>query len=304
MEPVQVCIGFKILRTTHEMKLSPIIAGTMKWGAWGARLDAKGFATNIHAALEAGIHTFDHADIYGGYTTEADFGAGFVESSVDRSAVVFITKCGIRYPEGNNPAQVKHYDYSAAHIRQSAENSLRYLRTDYIDIFLLHRPSPLLDTEEAIGALEQLKSEGKIREWGVSNFTAPQMDRLAAITPPAWNQIECSLTHTAPMLDGTLDAMQTQKMGGMAWSPLGSVFQNSPEAQRLKPVLERLSEQYECTTAQLVLAWLHRHPSGIIPVIGTTQPNRIQELAAAHRIQLDTLDWFALTEASWGHKVP
>jgi len=286
------------------MKLSPIIAGTMKWGAWGARLDAKGFATNIHAALEAGIHTFDHADIYGGYTTEADFGAGFVESSVDRSAVVFITKCGIRYPEGNNPAQVKHYDYSAAHIRQSAENSLRYLRTDYIDIFLLHRPSPLLDAEEAIGALEQLKSEGKIREWGVSNFTAPQMDRLAAITPPAWNQIECSLTHTAPMLDGTLDAMQTKNTGGMAWSPLGSVFQNSPEAQRLKPVLERLSEQYECTTAQLVLAWLHRHPSGIIPVIGTTQPNRIQELAAAHRIQLDTLDWFALTEASWGHKVP
>jgi len=276
----------------------------MKWGAWGARLDAKGFATNIHAALEAGIHTFDHADIYGGYTTEADFGAGFVESSVDRSAVVFITKCGIRYPEGNNPAQVKHYDYSAAHIRQSAENSLRYLRTDYIDIFLLHRPSPLLDAEEAIGALEQLKSEGKIREWGVSNFTAPQMDRLAAITPPAWNQIECSLTHTAPMLDGTLDAMQTKNTGGMAWSPLGSVFQNSPEAQRLKPVLERLSEQYECTTAQLVLAWLHRHPSGIIPVIGTTQPNRIQELAAAHRIQLDTLDWFALTEASWGHKVP
>jgi len=304
MEPVQVCIGFKILRTSHEMKLSPIIAGTMKWGAWGARLDAKGFATNIHAALEAGIHTFDHADIYGGYTTEADFGAGFVESSVDRSAVVFITKCGIRYPEGNNPAQVKHYDYSAAHIRQSAENSLRYLRTDYIDIFLLHRPSPLLDAEEAIGALEQLKSEGKIREWGVSNFTAPQMDRLAAITPPAWNQIECSLTHTAPMLDGTLDAMQTKNTGGMAWSPLGSVFQNSPEAQRLKPVLERLSEQYECTTAQLVLAWLHRHPSGIIPVIGTTQPNRIQELAAAHRIQLDTLDWFALTEASWGHKVP
>jgi len=286
------------------MKLSPIIAGTMKWGAWGARLDAKGFATNIHAALEAGIHTFDHADIYGGYTTEADFGAGFVESSVDRSAVVFITKCGIRYPEGNNPAQVKHYDYSAAHIRQSAENSLRHLRTDYIDIFLLHRPSPLLDAEEAIGALEQLKSEGKIREWGVSNFTAPQMDRLAAITPPAWNQIECSLTHTAPMLDGTLDAMQTKNTGGMAWSPLGSVFQNSPEAQRLKPVLERLSEQYECTTAQLVLAWLHRHPSGIIPVIGTTQPNRIQELAAAHRIQLDTLDWFALTEASWGHKVP
>jgi len=286
------------------MKLSPIIAGTMKWGAWGARLDAKGFATNIHAALEAGIHTFDHADIYGGYTTEADFGAGFVESSVDRSAVVFITKCGIRYPEGNNPAQVKHYDYSAAHIRQSAENSLRYLRTDYIDIFLLHRPSPLLDAEEAIGALEQLKSEGKIREWGASNFTAPQMDRLAAITPPAWNQIECSLTHTAPMLDGTLDAMQTKNTGGMAWSPLGSVFQNSPEAQRLKPVLERLSEQYECTTAQLVLAWLHRHPSGIIPVIGTTQPNRIQELAAAHRIQLDTLDWFALTEASWGHKVP
>jgi predicted oxidoreductase len=304
MEPVEVCIGFKIPRTPHEMKLSPIIAGTMKWGAWGARLDAKGFATNIHAALEAGIHTFDHADIYGGYTTEADFGAGFVESGVDRSAVVFITKCGIRYPEGNNPTQVKHYDYSAAHIRQSAENSLRYLRTDYIDIFLLHRPSPLLDAKEAIGALEQLKSEGKIREWGVSNFTVPQMDRLAAITPPAWNQIECSLTHTAPMLDGTLDAMQTQKMGGMAWSPLGSVFQNSPEAQRLKPVLERLSEQYECTTAQLVLAWLHRHPSGIVPVIGTTQPNRIRELAAAHRIQLDTLDWFALTEASWGHKVP
>jgi predicted oxidoreductase len=286
------------------MKLSPIIAGTMKWGAWGARLSAKGMAQNIHTALEAGIHTFDHADIYGGYTTEADFGAGFHESSVDRSAVVFITKCGIRYPEGNHPTQVKHYDYSAAHIRQSAENSLRHLKTDYIDIFLLHRPSPLLNAEEAIGALEQLKSEGKIREWGVSNFTVSQMERLAAIASPTWNQIECSLTHTAPMLDGTMDFFQTHGVGGMAWSPLGSVFQNTPEAQRLQPVLKRLSAQYECTAAQLVLAWLHRHPARIIPVIGTTQPKRIQELAQAHDIQLESLDWFALTEASWGHKVP
>lgn len=276
----------------------------MKWGAWGARLSAKGMAQNIHTALEAGIHTFDHADIYGGYTTEADFGAGFHESSVDRSAVVFITKCGIRYPEGNHPTQVKHYDYSAAHIRQSAENSLRHLKTDYIDIFLLHRPSPLLNAEEAIGALEQLKSEGKIREWGVSNFTVSQMERLAAIASPTWNQIECSLTHTAPMLDGTMDYLQTHRVGSMAWSPLGSVFQNTPEAQRLQPVLKRLSAQYECTVAQLVLAWLHRHPARIIPVIGTTQPKRIQELAQAHDIQLESLDWFALTEASWGHKVP
>jgi len=152
--------------------------------------------------------------------------------------------------------------------------------------------------------LEQLKSEGKIREWGVSNFTVSQMERLAAIASPAWNQIECSLTHTAPMLDGTMDYLQTHRVGSMAWSPLGSVFQNTPEAQRLQPVLERLSAQYECTAAQLVLAWLHRHPARIIPVIGTTQPKRIQELAQAHDIQLESLDWFALTEASWGHKVP
>lgn len=285
------------------MNPSHIIAGTMNWGAGGARLNTQGMATIIQAAMEAGITTFDHADIYGGYTTEADFGRGFEASGVARSSVQFVTKCGIRYPMDHAKHSVKHYDYSEEHIRRSLENSLAHLKTDYIDVYLLHRPSPLLGPEEAVGVLESLKREGKILSWGVSNFTRFQMEMMGKGLE--WNQLECSLTHADPMVNGTLDWHQTHAVRTMAWSPLGTFFKGeSPERTRLAPVVERLTEKYACSASNVLLAWLRRHPAQIVPVVGTTRPERLLDMSECNRVHLETEDWFALLEASWGHKVP
>ena len=289
----------------NPMHPSTIIAGTMNWGVWGAKMTTQQIAQTIEASLEAGVYAFDHADIYGGYTTEQDFGDGFAASGVSREQVVFVSKCGIRYPSEGATHSVKHYDYSAEYIENALEKSLRKLQTDYIDVFLLHRPSPLLDPRVAVPVLEKLRGQGKIKEWGVSNFTPSQLALIGTEGTPHWNQIECSLTHTTPMLDGTLDFHQSHSIGTMAWSPLGGFFKEPGAVQdRLEPVIHRMLEKYSCTVECLLLAWLFRHPAGIIPVVGTTRVDRIQAMAKAHKIELETEDWFALTEASWGHKVP
>lgn len=277
----------------------------MKWGAWGAKMTASEMAEHIETAAAAGIATYDHADIYGGYTTEVDFGAAFALADVPREEVQFISKCGICYPQEGTPHTVKRYDYSASHIRHSVENSLRNLRTPYIDLFLLHRPSPLLDPREAVDALEELQGEGKIRSWGVSNFTPSQLALVSTCGHPTWNQIECSLTHTAPLTDGTLDYHQVHKIGSMAWSPMGALFtSDSPQSQRIQKTMRRLVEEYNAPEEVLMLAWLMRHPAGIVPVVGTTRSERYATLISARDIFLSDQDWFALTEASWGHKVP
>ena len=268
-------------------------------------MTAAEMASQIETAVASGIHTFDHADIYGGYTTEKAFGAAFALSDVRREEVEFISKCGICYPQEGTPHTVKRYDYSASHIRHSVENSLRNLRTPYIDLFLLHRPSPLLDPREAVDALEELQSEGKIGSWGVSNFTPSQLALVSTGGHPAWNQIECSLTHTAPLTDGTLDYHQVHKIGSMAWSPMGALFtSDSPQSQRIQKAMRRLVEEHNAPEEVLMLAWLMRHPAGIVPVVGTTRLERYATLISARDIFLSDQDWFALTEASWGHKVP
>lgn len=284
------------------MNPSPIIAGTMKWGVWGANFTTVQFAHAIETALAAGVTTFDHADIYGGYTTEAAFGAGFEASGLDRESVQLISKCGIKYPAEGSAHAVKHYDYSAAHIQWSVENSLRNLRTEYIDVYLLHRPSPLLDAKEAVTTLESLRDEGKIKSWGVSNFTPLQLQLVATQQPPAWNQIECSLAHTKPLTDGTLDTHQTLGVRTMAWAPLGQLMDG--KNSRITSVLKRLSTEYGVAPEALLLSWMHRHPAGIVPVVGTTKPERYAVLMQSATTAIELEHWFELLEASWGRKVP
>ena len=284
------------------MNPSPIIAGTMKWGVWGANFTTTQFAQAIETALAAGVTTFDHADIYGGYTTEAAFGAGFEASGLDRESVQFISKCGIKYPAEGTAHSVKHYDYSAAHIRRSVENSLRNLHTGYIDVFLLHRPSPLLDALEAVTTLEALRAEGKMKSWGVSNFTPSQLQWVATQQTPAWNQIECSLAHTAPLTDGTLDTHQALGVRTMAWAPLGQLMDG--KNTRVTTALNRLSAEYGVAPEVLLLAWLQKHPAGIVPVVGTTKPERYAALMQSATTAMELEHWFELLEASWGHKVP
>jgi predicted oxidoreductase len=284
---------------------SKIIAGTMTWGAWGKNYTTSEMSNLIEDSLELGISTFDHADIYGGYTTEADFGEAFNQSNADRSKVQFITKCGIQYPSEQRPLEVKHYDYSAEHIIWSTEKSLQNLKTDYIDVLLLHRPSPLMDPKEIAKAFDHLKSQGKVKSFGVSNFTASQLSLLSSENLIEWNQIECSLTQSNLMFDDTLNYMSINQIGAMAWSPLGSYFkEDNNQNKRIKPLLSKMCSTYNASEDQILLAWLLHHPANIHPVVGTTQKERLKDAVDALSIKLKIQDWFLLLEASWGHKVP
>lgn len=286
-------------------QVSRIISGTMTWGAWGKALNTKEMIALMEEAMDLGIHTFDHADIYGGYTTERDFGLALAESGMDREKMTLISKCGIQMPCEARPLNVKHYDYSAKHIRMSVENSLRNLNTDYLDVLLLHRPSPLMHVEEIADVVQKLQEQGKIKTWGVSNFTITQMALLQRAIPLAWNQIECSLTHYEPLFDGILDRLQEEKIGVMAWSPLGSYFKkDNQQKDRLNRPFPKLCEKYNCTEDQLLIAWLLYHPANIYPVVGTTEPKRLAQAVAAEKITLDIQDWFILLEASMGKPLP
>ncbi|OIQ17719.1 aldo/keto reductase family oxidoreductase [Lacinutrix sp. MedPE-SW] len=290
----------------NKNKYSNIIAGTMTWGAWGNNLNKTKMLERIHHCIENGITTFDHADIYGDYSTESDFGNAFIESDIDRNNVQFITKCGIQYLGKSRPElKVKHYNYTKDYIIASAEQSLKNLKTDYIDLFLLHRPSPLMDPEVIAEAFETLRNTGKVKHFGVSNFTASQMELVKQHAEITTNQIEFSLTQHSAMHDGTLDYMKTNNIGAMSWSPLGSVFREDTEqTRRIHKQLGDLLEKYNATEDQLLLAWILKHPANIRPVIGTTNTNRMTNAVKATDIELDLEDWFLILVACQGHKVP
>lgn len=284
---------------------SRIIAGTMTWGQWGRKYSTTEMAQLISECLEAGISTFDHADIYGGYTTEAEFGKAFAASGVPRESVQLISKCGIQYPSPARLVGIKHYEYGADYIIHSATNSLKLLGTEYLDLLLLHRPSPLMDPQEVAAAFTTLREAGKVRSFGVSNFTPSQIRLIESAVPVEAHQFECSLTADKPLWDGTLDDCIVGKRTAMAWSPLGSYYRTEdPQTDRIREGLGSLCDKYSASESQLLLAWLLRHPANIHPVVGTTSAERLREAARARELELELEDWFALLVASQGHKVP
>ncbi|WP_299117361.1 aldo/keto reductase [uncultured Winogradskyella sp.] len=287
------------------MTYSRLIAGTMTWGSWGKQLSKKEMVALMHHCISNNITTFDHADIYGAYTTEADFGKAFMDSGVKREDIQLISKCGIQYMCDDRDNKVKHYDYSKDYIIWSVEASLKNLETEYLDLLLLHRPSPLMVAEEIAEAITILKKQGKIKDFGVSNFTAPQMDMIGLRMDIDVNQIEFSLTQHSAMHDGTLDYMTTCGIKPMAWSPLGSVFrEDNEQTRRIHKQLGELMNKYNATEDQLLLAWILKHPAGIHPVIGTTNKERLTQAVEAANIDLELEDWFLILVAGQGHKVP
>ena len=284
------------------MNLSRIISGTMNWGTWGANYSKQEMCQLISESFDSGINSFDHADIYGGYTTEESFGDAFIDTGIKREDVFFISKCGIKYPSEKLPIKTKHYDYSEDHIIKSVNNSLKYLQTDYLDCLLLHRPSPLMDINIIANTIEGLIKSGKIKSFGVSNFTADQMDMFKGKVEILYNQINLSLTHLDHMFDGTLEYMQANNILPMAYSPLGSYFKEGND--KIKKVVESLKDKYSCTDYQLLISWLLKHPSKVYPVIGTTKSDRIKKSMKSLKIEIELIDWFELLEASVGKRVP
>jgi predicted oxidoreductase len=275
-------------------ELSRIVAGAWRWNA----------AADVHrlvsASLEAGITSFDHADIYGDYGNENIFGNVLRKNPGLRKDMQIITKCGIRLLSANHPhTWIKHYDASKEHILASVDNSLKALGTDYIDLLLIHRPDPLLDPEEVSETFGLLKQNGKVLHFGVSNFSNTQFDMLQSYLPfpLVTNQVEVSLSKPHALYDGTLDTMLRHRACPMAWSPLGGGKLMSDSGG-----LWSKKEKYKATETQLSLAWLLKHPSGMFPVIGTTQPERVLESAKAVDIDLDRQDWFEMLKIALGGK--
>ena len=288
-----------------KIPFSKIIAGTMTWGIWGKNCTTEEMITLMNSCLENGITTFDHADIYGGYTTEKDFGKAFGESKIDRKDIQLISKCGIQMISENRNNKIKHYSYSKDYIIASAEQSLKHLQTDYLDLLLLHRPSPLMQADEIAEAVEKLKISGKILDFGVSNFTSSQCNLIETKTKINYNQIEFSITNLEPMLDGSLDHMQINRITPMCWSPLGTVFRKEDEqSQRIQKTANELAFKYGVSNDVVLLSWILKHPAGILPVCGTADKNRLSKLMQATTVEMELEDWFSLWTASTGKDVP
>ncbi len=293
----------------EDMKNRPnysrIIAGAMTWGQWGKKLTTSEMESLMNYCLEIGITTFDHADIYGGYSTEGDFGKAFQSSGIDRDKIQLISKCGIQYVCDARDNKVKHYDYSKDYIIWSAERSLKELKTEYLDLFLLHRPSPLMQAEVVAEAIQTLKEQGKIKDFGVSNFTPSQIALIEKEIPVKGNQVEFSLTSHQMMFNGTLDDVIRNDRMAMSWSPLGSYFKDkNAQRKRIKKVMKFLKKKYNASASQLLLSWILKHPAGVHPVVGTTNSERLLDSVKATEIKMDLSDWFTLLTASQGHKVP
>ena len=286
------------------IKLSPIIIGTMRWGSWGANHSAKEVQNLIEVCVKNGLTTFDHADIYGNYTTEKLFGNAFRDMNLEREEIQLISKCGIQLPGGNAPYKIKSYNYSKEYIIKSVDSSLKNLQTEYLDLFLLHRPSPLMNPEEVAEAFYILKESGKVKVFGVSNFSVSQFNLLDQYFPLETNQIEVSLNNTSAFDDGTIDQLLQKKLRPLAYSVLGNYFtENSAENMRIKKILNTFFENYNAEENQMLLAFLLKHPAGILPIIGTSRADQIEILKKSLSINLELQDWFQLLEAKKGQEV-
>ncbi|MBD8062035.1 aldo/keto reductase [Oceanitalea stevensii] len=274
------------------------------------------------AARDSGVTFFDHADIYGGqmHACEDRFGSALDLSPSERAEVILQTKTGIVPAEGS-------YDSSYDHIVSSVEGSLRALRTDYVDVLLIHRPDALVEPEEVARAFDELERSGKVRAFGVSNHTPRQIDllRTAVCQPIVANQLQLSLSHSAIVTQGlaanmTVDGAVVRDGGGVldycrihgitvqAWSPFqkrdgSGVFLGAEDHPELNAELDRLAARYDVTPLAIATAWITRHPAGMQVVLGTTTPERVTAASAGSDIPLTRAEWYGLVRAA-GHAVP
>lgn len=284
-------------------KMSPAAYGFYRWNE-PINEPAKAMDRIVGLCLDLGINAFDHADFYGDYQCESLFGRLIREKGIKREDIVLFSKCGMVVPHAGDPAiRIRHYDTSAAHIRSAVENSLRNLQTDYIDIFLLDNLDPISDLEETALELDQLKKQGKIRNIGVANFSVFQHQLLASYlqTRIVTNHIELSLLNTSPLDNGQVDYIKQKYMRPLAASPLAAGrIANGTDALAIavRAKLEEIAPKYNADMESIAIAWLVK--LGAIPLIGTTNEQRIRNIADSFAIELDHQDWYDLYLAGRG----
>ena len=274
-------------------------------------------------ARAAGIDFFDHADIYGGamHVCEDRFASALQLSAAERDEIILQTKCGIVPSE-------QMFDFSYEHIVTQVEGSLKALRTDHIDVLLLHRPDALVEPEEVARAFDELSAAGKVRAFGVSNHTPRQIDllRTAVTQPLIANQLQLSITHSPIIAQGVAANMSGEEQsivrdgGGIveycringitiqAWSPFQAgffdgVFLGNPKHPELNAVIDRLAAKYAVEPIAIATAWITRHPAHMQVVLGTTTPQRVADAAAGADVELSRSEWYELFRAA-GHIVP
>lgn len=287
-------------------QLSPVVAGLWKMHQWP--LGAQGRLRWIEGAVELGITSFDHADIYGGYSVEALFGEALALAPGLRQRLQIVTKCGIRLPHPARPGlAVKHYDSGAAHLQASVDASLAALRCGHIDLLLVHRPDPLTHPDEIARCFERLRAAGKVREFGVSNHTPAQFAALHRRIALVTHQVEFSALQMKALADGTLEQAADLGLPPMIWSPLGSgrlITGDDEHARRVRAALQPLAEAHGVSLATVALAWVMRHPSRPRPITGSGRLEALAEAVAATRLELDREAWTSVWRASMGHDVP
>jgi predicted oxidoreductase len=292
----------KIYLSDSGPKVSPAVYGFYRWS--NGDLSQTKMDKIVSLCLELGINTFDHADIYGEYECEELFGQVIKSKSIKREDIVLFTKCGINLPHPSRPdIRVKYYDTSKEHILKSIENSLRKLRTDYIDIFLLNQLDPLSNLEETALTLHKLRESGKVKNIGVVNFSVFQHQLLSSYLriPIVTNHIELNLLNTTAFDNGQIDYIKQKYMRPLATAPLAEgKIANSIEKRPLliRRKLEELSPKYNADIESIAVAWIVK--LGALPLIGTTDGQRIKNIVSAFDIDLDRQDWYELYGASRG----
>ena len=303
----------RIKVANSDLNVSEISLGCMRI----AEMSNQAIATLIHTALDEGIDFFDHADIYGGGQSEAKFSAALGMNPSLRERMLLQTKCGIR--QGS-------FDFSKEHILSAVDGSLQRLRTDYVDVLLLHRPDALVEPEEVAEAFTILESSGKVRHFGVSNQNPMQIELLRKYVkqPILFNQLQFSITNTGmidaginvnmeidPSIDrdgSILDYCRLNEITIQPWSPFQygffeGVFLDNDKFPELNQAIDTLAAAKGVTNTAIAIAWILRHPARMQPIVGTTRPARVKEICKASDITLTRQEWYAIYRAA-GNKLP
>lgn len=312
---------------TIPLGVSSLSSSRLAYGCWRvagswnpAEVTAESRAAGkraIVAAYEAGYTLFDNANIYCGGEAERLLGQVLKEVSGMRSQVVIATKGGIRFAGDSRPDAPSRYDFSAAHITAACEESLKRLGIDVIDLYMLHRPDFLADPEEIARAFTDLRQAGKVRYFGISNFRPTLVTALqvACSMPLVVHQVEISLARLDAFTDGTLDQCLIEKITPMAWSPLAAGVmgngarqmlpsQEAYRAMKFMAVVDDIARERGVHRVAIALAWLLKHPAKILPILGSTNPDRIREAVKATEMELSREEWYRLLIAARGEPLP
>lgn len=299
----------KVTMASQGPEFSELVQGYWRLGEWNMTPQAR--LTFIKQHLELGISTVDHADIYGNYQCEHLFGEALALEPSVRDQLQIITKCDIKLCGDSYPSQkINHYDTSSAHLYQSVNNSLQRLGVNEIDVLLLHRPDALMNADEVAEVFSDLHKVGKVKHFGVSNFSPAQFDLLQSrlSKPLITNQVEINPLNIQVAHDGTLDQLQRLRTRPMAWSCLagGQLFNGqSEQITRVRQVLEEIREEIGAQSIdQVVYAWVRCLPSNPVVILGSGNIQRTQAAVEALSLTLTREQWYRVWVASKGHNVP